>query len=80
VNGATEKLVNELSQRERECLLWVARGKTYMEIGLILGLRFGSVKTHLDHCRYKLNCATLSQATAIAVVHGIFTPDDLKGR
>jgi LuxR family transcriptional regulator, activator of conjugal transfer of Ti plasmids len=77
--GATEKLANELSQRERECLLWAARGKTYMEIGLILGLRFGSVKTHLDHCRYKLSSATLAQATATAVVRGLITADDLRG-
>ena len=75
--GATQKLANELSQRERECLLWAARGKTYMEIGLILGLRFGSVKTYLDRVRYKLSSATLAQATATAVVRGLITADDL---
>jgi DNA-binding CsgD family transcriptional regulator len=72
--------VNVLSRRERECLLWVARGKTYMEIGLILGLKFGSVRSHLDHCRYKLNSASLAQATAVAVVRGLITADDLRER
>ena len=47
---------------------------------MILGIAYGTVKSNLDSARYKLNCATLSQATAIAVGHGIFTPDDLKGR
>jgi LuxR family quorum sensing-dependent transcriptional regulator len=69
-----------LSPRERECLCWAARGKTYSEIGLILGLSFGSIKTHLDHCRYKLNCASLAQATATAVALGVLTRDDLIGR
>ena len=69
-----------LSPRERECLLWAARGKTYAETAAILDISFASVKTHLDHSRYKLNCATLAQATAAAVAHGILTRDDLEGR
>lgn len=70
----------ELSPRERECLVWAARGKTYSEMGLILGLSFGSVKTHLDAGRYKLNSASLAQATATAMALGILTIDDLTGR
>jgi LuxR family transcriptional regulator, activator of conjugal transfer of Ti plasmids len=70
----------DLSRRERECLTWVARGKTYVEIGLILGLSFASVKTHLDKARYKLNSASLAQATAVAMALGILTADDLTGR
>jgi DNA-binding CsgD family transcriptional regulator len=69
-----------LSQRERECLLWAARGKTFTEIGAILGIGFGTVKTYLDITRLKLNCVTLPQATAIAVARGILTTDDLAGR
>jgi DNA-binding CsgD family transcriptional regulator len=57
--------------------LWTARGKTYAEIGLILGCSFASVKTHLDKCRYKLNSSSLAQATAVAVALGILTGDDL---
>jgi LuxR family transcriptional activator of conjugal transfer of Ti plasmids len=78
--GATENLAHALSQRERECLLWSARGKTYSEIALILGITFASVKTHLDKARYKLNSASLQQATAIAVARGMITGDDLSGR
>ena len=74
------QLVNRLSPRERECLLWAARGKTYIETSMIVGLAYATVKTNLDQARYKLNCATVAQATALAVAEGIFTPDDLKGR
>jgi DNA-binding CsgD family transcriptional regulator len=68
-----------LTPRERECLLWAARGKTYADIGEILGLSFGSVKTYLDRCRFKLNCASLAQATAKAAAQGLFTTEDLLG-
>jgi LuxR family transcriptional regulator, activator of conjugal transfer of Ti plasmids len=71
---------SDLTPRERECLLWVARGKTYVEIGVILDLKFPSVKNHLDHCRYKLGCSSLAQATAVAMALGILTADDLISR
>jgi DNA-binding CsgD family transcriptional regulator len=70
----------DLSPRERECLLWTARGKTYIEISMITGIAYGTVKSNLDAARYKLNCATLAQATATAVALGLLTPDDLAGR
>ena len=44
----------QLSTREEQCLIWAARGKTYQEIAEILGVAFGSVKTHLDGARHKL--------------------------
>ena len=78
--NALDAMVNTLSRRERECLLWSARGKTYAEISLITGLALGTVKSYLDMARYKLNCANLPQATAKAVAEGIFTQDDLAGR
>jgi LuxR family transcriptional regulator, quorum-sensing system regulator BjaR1 len=80
MDDSAATLVFALTRRERECLLWVARGKTYAETGEIIGLSFGSVKTYLDRSRLKLNCATLAQATAQAVARGIFTHDDLLGR
>lgn len=72
--------VATLSPRQRQCLLWAARGKTYAEIASITGLAYGTVKAHLDQARYKLDCAILPAATAMAVARGIFTLDDLMGR
>jgi DNA-binding CsgD family transcriptional regulator len=77
---APPTLVNTLSPRERVCLLWIARGKTYTEVSMITGVAYGTVKSHLDAARYKLNCASLPAATAIAVARGLFTLDDLLGR
>jgi LuxR family transcriptional activator of conjugal transfer of Ti plasmids len=75
-----DNLASALSPRERECLLWIARGKTYREAATITGIAYGTVKTYLDLARHKLNCANLPQATAVAVARGIFTLDDLEGR
>jgi len=61
-----------LSNREEECLLWAARGKTYQEIAMILGLAFGTVKTHLDTARYKLQCMNVTHAAAVAFATGVF--------
>jgi LuxR family transcriptional activator of conjugal transfer of Ti plasmids len=77
---APPRLVNGLAPRERQCLLWSARGKTYSEISLITGLAYGTVKSHLDGARFKLNCAILPAATAMAVARGLITLDDLMRR
>jgi DNA-binding CsgD family transcriptional regulator len=61
----------KLSRREEQCLIWAARGKTYQEIGEILDLTFGSVKTHLDSARRKLHCMNLTHAAAVAVATAV---------
>jgi DNA-binding CsgD family transcriptional regulator len=61
-----------LSNREEQCLLWAARGKTYQEIAMILGLAFGTVKTNLDTARHKLQCMNVTQAAAVAFATGVF--------
>ena len=61
----------KLSRREEQCLIWAARGKTYQEVGEILSLTFGSVKTHLDGARRKLHCMNLTHAVAVSVATGV---------
>jgi DNA-binding CsgD family transcriptional regulator len=68
----------QLSIREEQCLLWAARGKTYQEIAEILGLAFGSVKTHLDGARHKLRCVNLTHAAAVAFATGVIPAQALK--
>ena len=68
----------QLSIREEQCLLWAARGKTYQEIAEILGLAFGSVKTHLDGARHKLRCMNLTHAAAVAFATGVIPAQALK--
>jgi LuxR family quorum-sensing system transcriptional regulator CciR len=40
-----------LTDRQRECLIWVARGKTDWEISRILGISHQTVVSHLKHAR-----------------------------
>lgn len=65
-----------LSAREHDCLTWAAKGKTYAEIGAILGISFASVKNYLDAARYKLHAANVTHAVAIATLKAIDIGDD----
>jgi DNA-binding response OmpR family regulator len=51
-----------LRVREVETLTWAARGKTFWEIGEILGLSKRTVEFHLENARRKLGVATRTQA------------------
>jgi DNA-binding CsgD family transcriptional regulator len=53
-----------LSARERECLRWVAAGKTDWEISVILGISAATVRFHLDRSRHKLGVRSRAQAVA----------------
>jgi DNA-binding CsgD family transcriptional regulator len=78
INFKLPPLPVHLSNREEQCLLWAARGKTYQEIAEILGLAFGSVKTHLDAARHKLHCMNLTHAAAVAFATGVIPAQALK--
>lgn len=56
-----------LSRRERECLYWASRGKTFSEIGIILSLSERTVKFYLDIARHKLGATNITEAVAKAV-------------
>jgi DNA-binding CsgD family transcriptional regulator len=72
-----EVRLQRLSRRERETLLWACRGKTYSEIGMILGVSFGTVKQHLDTAKLKLNAANLVQAAALAVAYDVISREEI---
>ena len=52
----------KLSPRERECLLWVAEGKTNWECAAILGLTERTVRFYLESARHKLGAANTTHA------------------
>lgn len=56
-----------LTQRERECLTWAARGKSMEATAKIMGVTPRVVKFHLDNARANLGAETLPQAVAIAL-------------
>lgn len=51
-----------LSPRERECLQWIAEGKTYWECATILGLSEHTVRCYLESARHKLGAANNTHA------------------
>jgi DNA-binding CsgD family transcriptional regulator len=51
-----------LAPRERECLLWIAEGKTYWETAVILGLSEHTVRCYLESARHKLGAANNTHA------------------
>ena len=63
-----------LSNRELECLLWSAEGKTAEEIALILSISNATVAFHLKNAIQKLNVSNRNQAIAKAALLGIITP------
>jgi DNA-binding CsgD family transcriptional regulator len=71
VDRKLQKSPVQLSEREEQCLIWAARGKTQQEVAEILDLSLGSVKTHLDTARRKLHCKNLTHAVGVAVAAGV---------
>jgi LuxR family quorum sensing-dependent transcriptional regulator len=56
-----------LSLRERECICWVATGKTDWEISEILGISQQTVHKHVSNALKKLGAGTRAHAVAIAL-------------
>jgi DNA-binding response OmpR family regulator len=63
-----------LREREVETLTWAARGKTFGEIGTILGLSKRTVEFHLENARRKLGVATRTQALIKAATGQLIHP------
>lgn len=59
-----------LTARERECLQWVARGKTDFEIGIILGISARTARFHIENSKRKLGVASRVQAVTLAMRAG----------
>ena len=64
----------DLGERELEALTWAARGKTFAEIGEILGLSRRTVEFHLDNARKKLGVPTRTQALIKAAIGQLIEP------
>jgi DNA-binding CsgD family transcriptional regulator len=62
---------NLLTQREKECLRWAARGKTSWEMSVILKISERTVGFHLDNAKTKLNTTTRTAAVSKALIHSL---------
>jgi len=56
-----------LSQRERESLTWVAKGKTDWEIAQLLGISERTVHYHIENAKKKMMVPTRLQAVVEAI-------------
>jgi LuxR family quorum-sensing system transcriptional regulator CciR len=63
-----------LTPRQRECLTWVARGKTSSEIAAILGISHYTVNYHIEEAMTALNCNCRTAAAVNATVQGLIEP------
>jgi LuxR family quorum-sensing system transcriptional regulator CciR len=70
-----------LTDRQRDCVLWLARGKTDWEIGKILGVSEETVKRHVKLAREKLGVSKRTLLVIRALFDGSLSfTDVLKGR
>jgi len=68
-NAATDSV--ELSPREREVIIWLARGGSNKEIARALNMAESTVKIHVQGILRKLNLSSRVQAAVYAVEHGL---------
>lgn len=67
----SENGAKTLTHRETEVLGWTAAGKSYWEIGTILGISERTVRFFMTNARRKLNVVSNTQAVAQAVRHDL---------
>jgi DNA-binding CsgD family transcriptional regulator len=61
----------ELTEREIECLYWIAEGKTSDEIAVILGISRNTINNYITSVMRKTATRTRSEAIAWAVRNGL---------
>jgi DNA-binding CsgD family transcriptional regulator len=67
---ATKSSRSVLSPREKECLEWVAQGKTSFEIGIILNVSENTVNFHVKNAMKKMHSRTRMVAVIQALRDG----------
>jgi DNA-binding CsgD family transcriptional regulator len=66
-----------LTERQRECLIWLARGKTHAEIAIILGISVQTVDHHLRGARERYDVHCRQQLILCAVYDGLISFSDI---
>lgn len=66
-----------LTDRQRECILWVARGKTDWEIATILGVRHVTVVEHLRNARARYDATSRVTLAVRALFDGLISFGDI---
>lgn len=72
-NRCADKPGAALSEREIDVLVWLARGKSGIEVALILGISVCTVRVHIRKMIRKLDASNIPHAVARAFRMGILT-------
>ena len=67
-------MIEELTERELEVMVGVARGLTHQGIGNRLGISVETVKTHVVNAKDKLGAADRTQLAVMALLYGLIDP------
>lgn len=65
-----DRVCEELTDRERDVLVWIAQGSTNAEVAARLGISVHTVKTHVRNIMHKLALDNRAQVAAFAVRTG----------
>ena len=79
-NGTTSVPGEELTEREREVLVLVARGYTNKQIADELSVSEKTARNHVSHILEKLGLSRRSEAAAFAVEHKLVPPQKREPR
>jgi len=74
--GALPAEVAELTEREREVLINIAKGLSNAEIAAAIGVTEATVKTHVTRVLSKLGCRDRVQAVVFAYESGVVQPGE----
>ena len=69
--SAASAVLSQLTEREREVLVLVARGQSNAEIASALFVSYATVKTHVSHLLMKLDARDRAQLVMIAYETGV---------
>ena len=73
LSGAPEPSIR-LTQRERDCLTWTARGKSAWEIGVLLSISESTVNFHIKNACAKLASKGRMLGVVRAIMLGLISP------
>lgn len=80
VRSAPYSALPKLTDRQRECVLWVARGKSDWEISRILGIQHETVVRHLKQARERYGVAKRTMLAIQALFEGSISFTDVLKR
>ncbi|HYH72469.1 MAG TPA: response regulator transcription factor [Nocardioides sp.] len=72
--GGADDLVADLTEREREVLVLVGRGRSNDEVAAELFVSRATVKSHVNHVFAKLGITSRVQAVVLCYEHGLVVP------